>query len=89
MTFISHASKRKQSKVPQILMTIVAVLVALAVDCVLPGIYWWILHLLNPTGFWQMIVTVIISFYAFMGECVVLFCSTTVLLAFLADVVWS
>ena len=82
------AAKKKSSKVPQILMTIVAILIAFAVDCVLPGIWWWLIQLLNPTGFWQMVVTVIISFYTFIFECIVLFVSTAVLFSFLAEVVW-
>lgn len=80
--------KKKSSKMPQILVTIVTVLFALGVDCILPGIWWWLLQVLNPAGFWQMLVTVIISFYAFIFECIVLFGSTGILLSFLAEVVW-
>lgn len=82
-------SKSKQSKAPQILITILAVLIAIGIDCVLPGLYWWLLTLLSPQGFWQMIVTIIISFYALLIEGAVLLCSTMLLLAFLAEVVWS
>ena len=79
---------KKSSKVPQILVTVMAVLIALAVDAILPGLYWWLLNLLNPQGFWQMVVTIIISFYAVLFECVVLFGSTGLLLSFLSEVVW-
>lgn len=87
--FKSNKPKKKPSKISQILMTIIAVLITFSVGCFLPGLYWWLFHMLNPAGFWQMLVILIISFYAFMLEFVVLFLSTSALLSFLNEVVWS
>lgn len=66
----------------KLLTKIFAVLAFLGIDAILPCISYWLFQILNPAGFWQILVSIIIGFFIFIMEVFIVVISTLLLIYF-------
>ena len=69
--------------------TILFILLALMADVILPGFFYSLFHLLDPVGFWQILIMIAIGCFMASAELIVVVFSTIILIRFLKDVIWS